>query len=185
MLHNADSGESVAATSTSARHIGSDSRADADAQDNWAEEREPLTRAEAEKLRRASPALSPWSVVTGQLLVGLLVALTAWLVTGQKNVGWSAFYGALTVVIPAALMARGLSSKLFLINPGAAVAGFFLWEMVKIGLTIAMLFTAPRWVPDLSWPAMLVGLVVTMKVVWLLLLLRSRSNRQVLIKRID
>jgi ATP synthase protein I len=51
-------------------------------------------------------------------------------------------------------------------NPGAAVAGFFLWEMVKIGLTVAMLFAAPRLVENLSWPAMLVGLIVTMKVSW-------------------
>jgi ATP synthase protein I len=59
-----------------------------------------------------------------------------------------------------------------LINAGSAVFGFFLWEMVKIGLTIAMLIAAPRLVNDLSWPAMLVGLVVTMKVYWLALGLR-------------
>ena len=41
-----------------------------------------------------------------------------------------------------------------------------LWEMVKIGLTVAMLFAATRLVKDLSWPAMLVGLVITMKVYW-------------------
>lgn len=61
-------------------------------------------------------------------------------------------------------------------NPGAAVAGFFLWEMVKIGLVIAMLFAAPRIVSDLSWPAMLIGLVVTMKVVWLVLLLDAKTR---------
>jgi ATP synthase protein I len=42
---------------------------------------------------------------------------------------------------------------------------------------VAMLFAAPRIVSNLSWPAMLVGLVVTMKVVWLVLLLHARSNR--------
>jgi ATP synthase protein I len=47
---------------------------------------------------------------------------------------------------------------------------------VKIGLAIAMLFAAPRLVLNLSWPAMLVGLVVTMKVVWLVLWLRARLN---------
>ena len=65
-------------------------------------------------------------------------------------------------------------SKVSSINPGAAVAGFFLWEVVKIGLTVAMLFAAPRVVLDLSWPAMLTGLVVTMKVVWLVLVLDAR-----------
>ena len=82
------------------------------------------------------------------------------------SVGWSALYGALAVVVPGAVMARGITSKVASMNPGAAVAGFFLWEMVKIGLTVAMLFAAPRLVENLSWPAMLVGLIVTMKVSW-------------------
>jgi ATP synthase protein I len=43
------------------------------------------------------------------------------------------------------------------------------WEMVKIALSIAMLVIAPRWVSDLSWPALLVGLVLTMKVYWIAL----------------
>ena len=148
----------------------------------------PLTRQEAEQLRQASRAIAPWQVLAGQLAVGLVVAVGAALVLGRSNVGWSVFYGALAVVVPGAIFARGLKSKLAKMNPGAAVAGFFLWEMVKIGLTVAMLFAAPRLVTDLSWPAMLVGLVVTMKAVWLVLWLHARStssNRQVLNKRVD
>jgi ATP synthase protein I len=64
------------------------------------------------------------------------------------------------------LFARGLTSKATTLNSGTAVFGFLLWEMVKIGLTIAMLYAATWLVKDLSWPAMLVGLVVTMKVYW-------------------
>ena len=41
-----------------------------------------------------------------------------------------------------------------------------MWEVVKIALTVAMLALAPRVIDELSWPAMLVGLVVTMKVYW-------------------
>lgn len=137
----------------------------------------PLTREEAQKLRESSPSLSPWVVLAGQSVTGIVVALAAWLITGKQSTGWSAFYGALAVVIPGALFARGLMSKVSSMNPGAAVAGFFLWEMVKIGLAIAMLFAAPRLVPDLSWPAMLVGLVVTMKVVWLVLVLQPRLKK--------
>jgi ATP synthase protein I len=138
----------------------------------------PLSREEAQKLREASPSLSPWVVLAGQLVTGVLVALAAWALTGKQNTGWSALYGALAVVIPGAFFARGLMSKVALINPGAAVTGFFLWEMVKIGLVLAMLFAAPRLVPDLSWPAMLVGLIVTMKVVWLVLWLNAKARRK-------
>ena len=137
----------------------------------------PLTREEAQKLREADPSVSPWVVLAGQSVVGLVVALAAWGLTGRQSAGWSALYGALAVVMPGALFARGLTSKMSSMNPGAAVAGFFLWEMVKIGLTVAMLFAAPRMVSDLSWPAMLVGLVVTMKVVWLVLWFQSRPKK--------
>lgn len=126
----------------------------------------PLSAEEARRLREKNPPLSPWRVVAGQIVVGLVVALAAWGLTGSRSVGWSAAYGALAVVIPAALFARGLASRVSSMNPGAAVFGFFLWEMVKIALTVAMLFAAPRLVNALSWPAMLVGLVLTMKVYW-------------------
>ena len=110
------------------------------------------------------------------MLVGVLAALVAWGFTGRQAVGWSAGYGALAVVIPAALFARGLMSRVSSINPGAAVFGFFLWEMVKIALTVAMLFAAPRVVESLSWPAMLAGLVVTMKVYWVALAFRPKHG---------
>lgn len=134
----------------------------------------PLTAEEARQLREKDPSLSPWRVIMGQFVVGLLVAFAAWGLTGSQSVGWSAGYGALAVILPAILFARGLTSRVSSVNPGAAVFGFFLWEMVKIALTVAMLFAAPRLVPGLSWPAMLVGLVVTMKVVWVALVFKSR-----------
>lgn len=137
----------------------------------------PLSREQAQELREANPSTSPWFVLFWQLVAGILVACAAWALTGWQSTGWSALYGALAVVVPGALFARGLTSKVSSISPGAAVAGFFLWEMVKIGLVIAMLFAAPRVVLDLSWPAMLTGLVVTMKVVWLVLLLQPRLKK--------
>lgn len=129
-------------------------------------------------LRQQNPSLSPRAVLAGQAGMGLLVSLAAWLLTGKVNIGWSALYGALAVVIPGALFARGVMSKVSMINPAAAVTGFFLWEMVKIGLVLAMLFAAPKLVTDLNWPAMLVGLVVTMKVVWLVLWLEAKARRK-------
>jgi ATP synthase protein I len=133
---------------------------------NGAEKFRPLTAEEAQKLRLQQPLLSIWRVVLAQLVVGLVVAALTWLFTGRVSAAWSAAYGALAVVIPAALFARGLTSKATTLNSGTAVFGFLLWEMVKIGLTIAMLYAATWLVKDLSWPAMLVGLVVTMKVYW-------------------
>jgi ATP synthase protein I len=52
---------------------------------------------------------------------------------------------------------------------------FFLWEMVKIGVSVTMLAMAPRMVPGLSWLALLIGLVVTMKVYWVALLIAPKN----------
>jgi ATP synthase protein I len=138
-------------------------------QSNVQEEFESLTAEQAAELRKHQPLLSVWRVVGAQALLGLLVAACVWLVTGRVAAVYSAIYGALAVIFPAALFARGLTSQVASLNVGTAVFGFFLWEMVKIVLTVAMLFAAPRLVEDLSWPAMLAGLVVTMKVYWVAL----------------
>ncbi len=129
----------------------------------------PLTAEEARRLREANPPVSPWWVVAGQVVVGLVVALVAWALTGKQNVGWSAGYGALAVVIPAAIFARGITGRFSSLNAGTAAVAFMVWEMVKIASSIALLVAAPRLVPELSWPALLVDLVLTMKVYWLAL----------------
>jgi ATP synthase protein I len=135
-----------------------------------------LTREEAQKLREANPSLSPWWVVALQLAVGIAVACAAWALTGRRSAGWSAFYGALAVVIPAMLFARGLRSQFSSVNAATAAFGFFVWEAVKIAVSVGMLFAAPRLVPDLDWLAMLIGLIVTLKVYWVALLMRPKQK---------
>lgn len=135
-----------------------------------------LTAEEARRVREQNPPVSPWWVVAGQAGVGLLAALAAWLLTGKQNVGWSAGYGALAVVLPAAVFARGLTGRFSSMNAGTAAVGFLLWEMVKVALTFAMLAIAPRLVPGLSWPALLVGLVLAMKVYWVALAFSPRPK---------
>jgi ATP synthase protein I len=133
-----------------------------------------LTREEAQALREKDPPLSPWRVIAVQLWVGTVVALLAALVIGRQEVGWSLLYGAVTVVVPGALMARGMTSRLTSMSPGASAVSFMLWEMVKIGVSVVMLMLAPKIVQPLSWPALLVGLVLCMKVYWVALLWRGR-----------
>ena len=137
----------------------------------------PLTAAQAQALREQDPPLSPWWVVAGQVAAGLLVALAAWGLTGRPNAGWSAGYGALAVVIPAALFARGLMSQFSSINAMTAGFGFFVWEAIKISASVGLLIAAPRLVTDLDWLAMLIGLIVTLKVYWVALLMRPKRNK--------
>ena len=124
----------------------------------------PLTAQEAQEWRKRHPALSVWRVVMAQALVGVVVVVVAWLVSGKSNVIVSAGYGALAVVLPAALFARGMGR--IKNSAKAMLVGFFGWEMAKIALTVAMLAVAPKLIDALSWLALLAGMVVTMKTYW-------------------
>jgi ATP synthase protein I len=84
----------------------------------------------------------------------------------------------LAVVIPAAIFARGLTGRFASLNAGTAAVGFMVWEMVKIAASFALLLLAPRLVTALSWPALLVGLVLTMKVYWVALAYKPRKRQR-------
>jgi ATP synthase protein I len=136
----------------------------------------PLNASQAQALREMQPAVSPWWIVMAQILVGFLVALAAWGLTGKTIAGWSAAYGALAVIIPAVLFARGLMSQFASINAVTAGFGFFVWEAIKIAVSVGMLFAAPRLVVGLDWLVMLIGLVITLKVYWVALLMRPKRK---------
>ena len=140
----------------------------------------PLSQTEAQALRAKHPPMSPWRVVAAQAAAGLVCAAFAWAITNRSGAAWSALYGAAATVVPSALLARGLTRRTST-DPGAAVFGFMFWEMVKIAVAVAMLVAAPRVVPDLSWPVMLVAMIVCVKVHWLALLWRrspvSETNK--------
>lgn len=135
-----------------------------------------LTREQAQALRLKDPPLSPWRVIRMQVLLGGVVALLAGLITGSQVIAWSALYGAATVVVPGALLARGMTSRLSSMSPGTSAVSFMLWEFVKIAVSVVMLMLAPKLVQPLSWPALLVGLVLCMKMYWLALLWRGRTR---------
>lgn len=132
-----------------------------------------LSPAEAQAIKAKLPMLSPWKVVMAQAVVGAVCVLLGLLLSGGIA-AWSALYGALAVVLPNALLARGMSKQAG--NAVAMAAGFLVWEMLKIAAAIAVMVIAAKVVPHLSWPVLLVTLVVCMKVSWLALLWRGRKN---------
>ncbi|MDA8522923.1 ATP synthase subunit I [Acidovorax sp. NCPPB 4044] len=137
----------------------------------------PLSADEARDWRMRHPRVSVWRIVACQAVVGLLAAVVAWGVSGKSSIAWSTGYGALAVVLPAALFARGVARDRA--SAGAALAGLFGWELVKIALTVAMLAAAPRLVPGLSWLALLAGMVVTMKTYWIALMVRPGVRKPI------
>lgn len=137
------------------------------------EDFKPLTQEQAQALRDAMPPVSPWRVIAAQAAVGCVVCVLTWMLTGQREPAWSALYGVCAVVVPQALFARGIA-RLSGAKAGAAVTGFFIWELVKIIVAVLMLGVAAIIVPGLSWPALLVAMIVCMKTSWLAPLLRRR-----------
>lgn len=135
----------------------------------------PLTREQAQALRARLPSISVWRVVAAQAAAGFIVAGLYWGVSGRSDLGWSALYGAASIVLPQALLARGIS-RLPGAGPAAAAAGFLFWEGMKILLAVAMLMAAAKVVPRLSWPALLVALAVCMSMNWWALLWRGRMT---------
>jgi ATP synthase protein I len=134
----------------------------------------PLTQQEAQALRATQPSVSPWRVVGLQAVVGAVVAALVWVIWGERSAGLSALYGAAVAVVPGALMARGMTSRFSSMSPGHSAVSFMLWEMLKIAVSVVMLMLAPQILQPLSWPALLVTLLVCIKVYWFALLWRGR-----------
>lgn len=135
-----------------------------------------LTPAQAAAFRARNPQVSPWRVIAAQAAVGGVVALLAWLLGGAQEHAWSALYGAVTAVVPGALLARGMTSRLTRASPVVSAAGVMVWETVKIGATVALLMAAPQLVRPLSWPALLAALAACVSVYWFALLWRGRKS---------
>lgn len=137
----------------------------------------PWTREQVQALEARQPKLSPWKVVAWQALVGL-VLVGLWALLGSRAQAVSALCGAAAVVLPSAAMAWGLrrgSGR----DPGAALLGFMVWELVKIGLTVAILVATVKTLPDLSWPALLVSLIGCLKVhVWALWVQTNKKSER-------
>lgn len=127
----------------------------------------PLSAEEAQAWRQNNPQASPWRVLLLQVGVGAVLALLTGLVSGQWHLAASAAWGSVAVVIPVVVFVRALSRQMRRTQPGSALVGLFVWELVKIVLTVALLLVAPKVISDLSWFALVAGFVVTMKVYWL------------------
>lgn len=143
---------------------------DAEGADTW----QPLTAAEAQALRERQPAVAPSRIVVAQVVAGAGVALLAWLLSGRTAVMASALYGAVAVALPTAVMVGGLARPLPGHVPLLGAVRLLVWEAVKLLLAVAMLALAPLLVQPLSWPALLLAMVVCLKVYWVALLWRGR-----------
>lgn len=144
---------------------------------DWSEDDDPpvrpLTREEARALFAQHPSLSIWQLIAAQAALGVLVALVWGALSHGPNAAVSALYGGAVAVVPNVLMARGVLGR-----AGRSVGGLLFWEVLKLGLTGAMLVLAPVWIKPLNWLAMLVTLVLCLKVFGVVLLVQRRREKR-------
>ena len=145
-------------------------------QDEPEEEFNPLSAEQARQWRLRQHPSPIWRSLAWQIGVGLVAAAGIGLVWQSEMLARSAAYGMFAVVLPQTLLLRGMAGVQGRWSPGALLIRFFVWEMFKIALTVAILFSASRVLGEMSWPALMAGLVVTMKANWLVLALRT-ANR--------
>lgn len=105
---------------------------------------------------------------------GVILALAggAWLLAGQVAT-WSLLCGGTAVALPNTMLALWLLTRMHYTGMTGAAA-IMRGEVLKLGLTTALLVVAASLRPELSWPALLVGLVGALKAQWLALWMTRR-----------
>lgn len=141
----------------------------------------PLTAQQAHVWRAAQPVTSPWTLLSWQAVVVLLVAGATWWLVGLVQ-AQSFAYGGFAVVLPAMLMVvglRGALMKRLSVHPAGSLIGFAVFEAVKLLLSVLLMLAAPQAVTNVSWLALLAGVVVALKVHWLVFALFTMRAKRV------
>jgi len=111
-------------------------------------------------------------IILLQLATSIIVALiAAWL--GGEAAGISSILAGMSCVLPNVIFAYGLhlSDRK---APTAGPAPLYIWEFVKIILTITLMVAVFWLYQDVNWLAFLVSFVVVLKS-YIILLLKSRN----------
>ena len=152
--------------------------------DDWqdGEKNAPLTRQEAlllkEKLGGVSLEAFLLKVLMWQALSAVAIAALFWVASLNVALVASAFYGAMCVVLPSALVARMVIKRVrpdVLKHSGGALTGLVVLELVKVLVTVCLLLAAPLVLDSPQWVAIVIGFAVTLKVYWVVALMSLRQ----------
>lgn len=136
-------------------------------------ETEPVRLTPAERAEVNAKAVRGLMLaIAAQGLMACIAALTAWVV-GGRAAGLSALAGGIVYLLPNAMFAFRLMLGLAGARPVSPVT-FLLGEMIKLAVTAVLLWLLSRYAQEwLLWPAVLWGLVLTLKGYFLLLMFRK------------
>lgn len=136
-------------------------------------ETEPVRLTPAERAEVNAKAVRGLMLaIAAQGLMACIAAFTAWVV-GGRAAGLSALAGGIVYLLPNAMFAFRLMLGLAGARPVSPVT-FLLGEMIKLAVTAVLLWLLSRYAQEwLLWPAVLWGLVLTLKGYLLLLMFRK------------
>lgn len=121
---------------------------------------------------------STWGATVGTAIAlqwGVVLALScaAWTAGGQVA-AQSLLGGGAAVAVPNTMLALWLTLRLIKTGSAGAAAMMF-GEILKIALTVGLLvMVVVRLRPDVSWPALIVGVIGALKAQWLALWVTRR-----------
>lgn len=112
-----------------------------------------------------------WAATVGVALLlqwGVVAAIcaVAWLWGGRASA--SAFIGGVSVALPNTLLAAWLTARL-LKHGGAGPAAMLGGELLKLGMTVALMLALVRANPGVTWLALIAGVIGALKAQWLAL----------------
>lgn len=117
--------------------------------------------------QRAGWAATVGTAITLQWGVIALLAAIAWLWKGNAGAA-SLVFGGASVALPNSVLAAWLTVRLQQFG-GAGVAALLGGELAKLGFTVALLAAAPGMLGEVSWLALVIGVVAALKAQWLAL----------------
>jgi len=100
-------------------------------------------------------------IVSLQLIATVVAGIGAALLGGRAAM-FSVVLGGLCCVVPNGIMAVRLFANSTKVG-GASPSTFFIWEFIKIALTVALLGATAWLYHDLNWPALIAGFIVALK----------------------
>lgn len=123
-----------------------------------------LTAAQAQQWRQHQPVVVLWRLPVIQLGAGMLAAVLVAMLRRDPTAGWSLLWGVLAVTAPSAFFLR--RARRPSVSAGLALLNLLLSELLKLASTLVLLLLGPWVVPQLSWPATVIGLVVALAAWW-------------------
>jgi ATP synthase protein I len=126
----------------------------------------PLSRQQAQILQRSLGGVCLTCAWVWQGGLAVFALALAWLLGLPFSVWCSALAGVLAAWLPQALFLLGAGRKIGQMAAAAWLVQLFCWEAVKLVLTLVLMALAAVWIRDVSWWALLLAFIFTLKVGW-------------------